>query len=661
MILHLLEVWLVLAVAFVAGCSIGWLLYRWLEQTDYAFEQQELAASVRRRMDRLSGFGQATAPSEGASGTTSREAERAALVEAYRRKALDAAQHRKVAAGEATAGATTSLRQRIHASRLARRWAASRSGSPPLAGALTGDMVAAAEAAGPGTAVEPGPARMIAAAPAFAEERTPVALPEPLPLGPEPAGLEPDALEPDADPDFLLAELPEDEDWFRLLGEDVDAGPLFAGEEELAEDGAPDAADLPAQIPEEEAPRGGIPPEPVEMARMAEVEARMAEVEGEGADGLSDLEFATLAGVLARLHGAAPEDGEELADALVETDVVQPEEDAAEDIHEESVEADAPDAYHLDQDPPVEEDSPRQEDFGRATLEADAPEVDTPEEYPLEENTPEEEDLGPAPLAAAPLGIPEWGEPVLPALPEPPGGSAQLAAFEMADHPRPPVSFRPVPDAIWVSEDDLSREVAAGTDLSSVERVVNSEAPAEYPPPAPLAAGPVIAALTEAALTDISPASARWWVEPPPDRLFRLTPRALDSVPDRDLIGPPAERPALPTSDAVGPQLPVAGARRRAGRKAATGAGRRQPQGARPPAALPGEAAEDLTRIRGIGRANQAKLHEIGVRRLAQIAAWSEDEQRWVSAYLGFVGRVEREGWAGQARALTTEAAEAAE
>ena len=84
-------------------------------------------------------------------------------------------------------------------------------------------------------------------------------------------------------------------------------------------------------------------------------------------------------------------------------------------------------------------------------------------------------------------------------------------------------------------------------------------------------------------------------------------------------------------------------------------AGPKLPEDAKRPLPLKGLAVgvpDDLKRIRGIGKANEAKLHEIGIFRFHQIASWSESEQRWVSAYLGFAGRVEREEWVRQAAAL---------
>jgi len=62
--------------------------------------------------------------------------------------------------------------------------------------------------------------------------------------------------------------------------------------------------------------------------------------------------------------------------------------------------------------------------------------------------------------------------------------------------------------------------------------------------------------------------------------------------------------------------------------------------------------ADDLKRIKGIGRQNEARLNTLGIWHYDQIAAWSAREVAWVGAYLAFPGRIERERWVDQAAAL---------
>jgi predicted flap endonuclease-1-like 5' DNA nuclease len=65
------------------------------------------------------------------------------------------------------------------------------------------------------------------------------------------------------------------------------------------------------------------------------------------------------------------------------------------------------------------------------------------------------------------------------------------------------------------------------------------------------------------------------------------------------------------------------------------------------------KSADDLTRIRAIDSALHAKLHQLGVRRYADIAAWTPSDVARVSQSLGFQGRIEQENWIEQAQILS--------
>lgn len=75
-----------------------------------------------------------------------------------------------------------------------------------------------------------------------------------------------------------------------------------------------------------------------------------------------------------------------------------------------------------------------------------------------------------------------------------------------------------------------------------------------------------------------------------------------------------------------------------------------------PPAALPADTAaapDDLKLIKGIGPALEKALHEAGVTRLAQIAAWDQAGIDGMAARLGRMGgRIRADDWVGQAQAL---------
>ncbi|MBK5950920.1 hypothetical protein CH339_11900 [Rhodobium orientis] len=76
--------------------------------------------------------------------------------------------------------------------------------------------------------------------------------------------------------------------------------------------------------------------------------------------------------------------------------------------------------------------------------------------------------------------------------------------------------------------------------------------------------------------------------------------------------------------------------------------------GARPAGLVSPDAggADDLKRIRGIGKVNEKKLNDVGIYHFRQIAAWTAPEVRWVGTFLAFAGRIEREDWIGQAKVL---------
>ena len=64
-------------------------------------------------------------------------------------------------------------------------------------------------------------------------------------------------------------------------------------------------------------------------------------------------------------------------------------------------------------------------------------------------------------------------------------------------------------------------------------------------------------------------------------------------------------------------------------------------------------AADDLTRIKGIGPKLVTRLGELGVRRYDQIAGWSDEDVARIDAQLGpFQGRIVRDNWIEQCRYL---------
>ena len=73
------------------------------------------------------------------------------------------------------------------------------------------------------------------------------------------------------------------------------------------------------------------------------------------------------------------------------------------------------------------------------------------------------------------------------------------------------------------------------------------------------------------------------------------------------------------------------------------------------PAALftaPAGEPDDLKKISGVGPVLEKKLNALGITKYAQVAAFTEDDVSRVDDALSFKGRIGREDWIGQAKAL---------
>lgn len=72
-----------------------------------------------------------------------------------------------------------------------------------------------------------------------------------------------------------------------------------------------------------------------------------------------------------------------------------------------------------------------------------------------------------------------------------------------------------------------------------------------------------------------------------------------------------------------------------------------RPAGIERPAAV-----DDLKLISGVGPKIETILHDLGIYTYAQVSGWKRAERDWVDGYLKFKGRIEREDWVKQAKAL---------
>ncbi len=67
---------------------------------------------------------------------------------------------------------------------------------------------------------------------------------------------------------------------------------------------------------------------------------------------------------------------------------------------------------------------------------------------------------------------------------------------------------------------------------------------------------------------------------------------------------------------------------------------------------------DDLKKISGVGPALEKKLHALGVTTFEQVANFTAEDIEKVDDALSFKGRIERDDWVGQAKALADEAKE---
>lgn len=64
------------------------------------------------------------------------------------------------------------------------------------------------------------------------------------------------------------------------------------------------------------------------------------------------------------------------------------------------------------------------------------------------------------------------------------------------------------------------------------------------------------------------------------------------------------------------------------------------------------ETPDDLKLISGVGPKIEGILHGLGIYTYGQVAGWQQNERQWVDSYLNFKGRIDRDDWVRQAKAL---------
>lgn len=72
----------------------------------------------------------------------------------------------------------------------------------------------------------------------------------------------------------------------------------------------------------------------------------------------------------------------------------------------------------------------------------------------------------------------------------------------------------------------------------------------------------------------------------------------------------------------------------------------------RPPVIDKPAQPDDLKLISGVGPKLEGTLHSLGIYTFGQVAKWKKAEREWVDGYLKFKGRIDRDDWVRQAKAL---------
>jgi NADH-quinone oxidoreductase subunit E len=131
---------------------------------------------------------------------------------------------------------------------------------------------------------------------------------------------------------------------------------------------------------------------------------------------------------------------------------------------------------------------------------------------------------------------------------------------------------------------------------------------------------------------------------------------ASAKVAAKPVAAKPARTKKARSAPVVSAKTGTASGKSAATKQAAVTAGAAKAQGAielrRPAAIEKPEAPDDLKLISGVGPKLDQVLNELGIWMYAQVADWTAEEIAWVEDHLQFGGRVGRDDWISQARAL---------
>ncbi|MET2826206.1 NADH-quinone oxidoreductase subunit NuoE [Mesorhizobium shangrilense] len=131
------------------------------------------------------------------------------------------------------------------------------------------------------------------------------------------------------------------------------------------------------------------------------------------------------------------------------------------------------------------------------------------------------------------------------------------------------------------------------------------------------------------------------------DREAKAASKAAKEAAPAAVAAPAATAPAAPAQAPAAPvaQAPAVKAEAKPAKPSLEDKNR--PAGIDRPALV-----DDLKLISGVGPKIEGILHSLGIFTFAQVASWKKAEREWVDGYLSFHGRIDRDDWVKQAKAL---------
>ncbi|MDG4851695.1 MULTISPECIES: NADH-quinone oxidoreductase subunit E [unclassified Mesorhizobium] len=196
-----------------------------------------------------------------------------------------------------------------------------------------------------------------------------------------------------------------------------------------------------------------------------------------------------------------------------------------------------------------------------------------------------------------------------------------------------------------------ARQAAAAAPAAASAAVV-SQAPAA-PPPAPV--GPSKSGKPKTDAPETSPALRT----PSPVKVSPATEKAASvraprhSAANANQASPEVEAVSKPRSGRKAKAEPASAFKSPEAKQPATKTAKPSLEDKNRPAGIARPATvDDLKLISGVGPKIEGVLHSLGIYTFAQVSAWRKAEREWVDGYLNFRGRIERDDWVKQAKAL---------